>query len=455
MAKKATKKAAKTTKKATAKKTTKKKPTRAKKKASSKSDPVIRDHKDLVHNIGDLAAEFTNDHKSAEAVLGGSSLLDSIVSRHIPTGCPNFDAMLQGGFPCGRITQIFGGESTGKSTLVQSAMIECTKMGGIAILFDPEQSFDPDRFRRMGGDPDAVILIQKEYAGKKKSKKDPGLPSLTVQDVFSYIHDILNSIVSKPQWEGRPIFVALDSLDNITTDEALAGESGGMTLKPRMIREGFRKITAPVAQLGACFVIVSQTIENIGGYGAKVTTSGGGGPKFIASVRITTKKHYREKGDFYTKLPEGSSYVKTGQLLTEATVIKNKLNRPFLTSVTAINNDSSQYYEGVDPDFSLLYGLGDDHLITKPSQAYRYIRIHAFNERLKEVASKLGLQVNQEYPFMMRDWRAYVGQYPVIREWLKEVVNEQYRRPEIYSPEPVSVAEEQSDAESSQAPDTD
>jgi recombination protein RecA len=454
-------KKAKTTKKSTAKKTaTRKKKTAkkktAKKKPADKSVPEIRTHKDLVHNIGDLAAEFTTVHKEAEAVLGGSSLLDSVVDRHIPTSCPNFDAMLQGGFPCRRITQIFGNESTAKSTLVQSAMIECTKMGGVSILFDPELSFDPDRYRRMGGDPDTVILIQKEYMPKKKGqKKDPGLPSLTVQDVFRYIHDILTSIAIKPQWQGRPVFVALDSLDNITTDEALAGAKDGMANKPRLIREGFRQITSPVAQLGACFVIVSQTIENIGGYGAKLVTSGGGGPKFISSVRISMKKFYYGDNDFYTRRTIQGTDKKefTGQLLVEATVVKNKLNRPYTSSVTAINNDSDQNYEGVDSDFSLLYGLGPNNLVTKSGQAYRYIRVTADTPELKELAESLGLVIDQEYPFLMGDWRAWVNKYPAIRTYLEALMQHTYRRPDIFVPD--EPAEEVPDAESGQETNTD
>lgn len=405
--------------------------------SSREAAPSIRSSKDLVAHISKLAAEFTGSHQGVTAITGGSTLLDSRVDRWIPTGCPNFDAMLQGGFPCGRITQIFGNESTGKSTLVQSAMIQCEKMGGVSIYIDPEAGFDPIRYERMGGNPDAVILLQKEYdPSKAKSKKTvlKGIPSMSIQDVFKYINDILNGIVNKPEWKGCPVFVGLDSLDNVTTDEALAGDSGGMTLKPRLIREGFRHITIPVARLKACFVIVSQTIENIKQYGAGQTTAGGGGPKFISSVRVNTKKLWVGDNDFYTK--QGSTAGSfTGNALIRSLVIKNKLNRPYTEAVTAINNDSGQALEGVDPPFSLLYGLLERFVVSKPGSAYRYLKVKSVDPEVDAQAVELGLQIDQEYPFIMSQWRQWIAQYPAVLVWLEKAARSLYRRPEIFKPE--------------------
>lgn len=441
-----------TAKKATTKKTTRKPAKKA------ESVPQIRTHKDLVNNIANLAAEFTGDHAGAEAVTGGSTLLDSLVNSWIPTGCPNFDAMMQGGFPCGRVSQVFGLESTGKSTYVQSALIQCIRMGGVGILMDPEASFDPDRFRRMGGDPDAVILIQKEYGGKergkisKKSKtaKDKGLPALTVQDVFRYTYDILDKIAALPQWQGRPVFVGLDSLDNITTDEALNGDPTGMTLKPRLIREGFRHITSPVAKSKACFVIVSQTIENIGSYGSKTTTAGGGGPKFISSVRISTKKFWFGDNDFYTRTGVDRKEF-TGNALIQALCIKNKLNRPYMSCVTAINNDSQQYYEGVDPDFCFLYNLAEEIIKTKPGVGYRYLVIQPNSPEVAETARRLGLKIGTEYPFIMTKWREWLEEYPAVREYLSAYVKAKYQRPDMYVPKEAVETEESEETEDAES----
>lgn len=434
-------------KKSSAKKATNKKTT---KKAASKKEavPVIRTHKDLVNSVASLASEFSSAHKGVDAVTGGSTLLDSLVDSWIPTGDPMFDGMLQGGFPRGRVTQVFGNESTGKSTLVQAAMIQCEKLGGVSIYIDPEVSFDPDRYRRMGGDPETVILIQKEYDPKKATKKNAvkGVPSMSVQDVFKYINDILNAIVNKPEWKGRPVFVGLDSLDNVTTDEALAGDKSGMTLKPRLIREGFRHITVPVARLKACFVIVSQTIENIKSYGSAVQTAGGGGPKFISSVRVQTKKHWAGDSDFYTKKGSESKSF-TGNALVEALVIKNKLNRPYVSTVTAINNDSSVAYEGVDPAFSMLYSMFDRVVISKPGSAYRYLKLISVNEEVDAYAKELGFEIGQEYPFILSGWREYVTKHPVVIDWLKKVAETQFKRPGMFKPEEITDGQSDSDTD--------
>jgi RecA/RadA recombinase len=439
-----------------------KKNKKAKKKTASKgaasSPPAIRTHKDLVDNVADLAAEFTGDHKGAEAVVGGSTLLDSLVTTWIPTGDPVFDAMLQGGFPGGRVTQLFGLESTGKSTHLYGGMIQCTKMGGVSILIDPELSFDPDRFRRMGGDPDAVILLQKAYSGnkrdvtekKQKNAQAKGLPAITVQDVFRYLYDILDSIAAKPQWKDRPVLVGLDSLDNISTDEAINGDKGGMTLKPRLIREGFRKITAPVAKSNAAFVIISQTIENIstGGFGPKTTTAGGGGPKFISSIRINTKKLWVERDgvDVYTRTPKSEGHRPTGNSLVSATTVKNKLNRPFLTAITAINNDSGQALEGSDPAFSLLYFLYEDLIVTKPGVAFRYLKVDLISPEVAEAAKVAGLEEGIEYPFTVSKWREFLIKYPGVPGYLMAYVQAKFKRPDMYVPEDESQADAPTDA---------
>jgi RecA/RadA recombinase len=406
---------------------------------------AIRTQGDLIKNISSLASEFTGAHKGAEAVTGGSTLLDSLVNSWIPTGCPNFDSMLQGGFPCGRVSQMFGAESTGKSTLLQSAFIQCSKMGGVSILLDPELGFDPDRFRRMGGDPDTVILIQKEYGpGDKKGKKakELGLPAMTVQDVESYIHDILSSIATKQEWRGKPVIVGLDSLDNLTTDEALLGEGGGMAKKPRLIREMFRRITAPIAQLKACFVIISQTIETIGGYGAATTTAGGGGPRFISSVRIQTKKFW-DAGDV-DQYSRGPDKQPTGNVLCSSTVVKNKLNRPYTSCVTAVNNDSSEYFEGIDPDYCLLYGMFHDVVKTRPGAPYKYLVVNPDSDELEAIAKESGLEPGKEYPFLQRQWRAYLKQYPGVRKYLEALARNKFKRPGVFEVS-AEVADDQSD----------
>jgi recombination protein RecA len=374
--------------------------------------------------LQELADDFTGSHKDGEAILGNSPLLDSIVQIRIPTGCPNLDGMMQGGFPCGRVTQVYGNFSTGKSTFVQSGLIWCTRNDGVAVLIDPEVSFDPERFARMGGDPEKVILLQKSYTKpERKSKKqgDRVLPAMSVQDVFLYIRDILNSLANKPEWVGKPVFVGLDSLDNVTTNQALEGEKQGMTLKPRLIREGFRDISTPIAKTQAAFVIVSQIIEQIGSYHKGTQeTSGGGGPKFISSIRLNTRRMGRYPTD-----------ESTGNLLIRTTATKSKLFRPYIQAVTAINNDSGWALEGIDPDYCLLYGC-EESITTRGG--WKYVIPTG------ELAQKHELVEGEEVAFQMATWREVIRRNPKIRAYLMDIVVAKYAKPSVFvEPEPDDV----------------
>ncbi len=366
--------------------------------------------------LKDLADEFTEGHQGGEALLGDSSLLDSVVHQHIPTGCPNLDAMMQGGFPCGRVTQVYGNFSTGKSTVVQAALLQCTLAGGVAILIDPEVSFDADRFARMGGDPGKVILLQKSYTQPKRQTKktaDKVLPAMSVQDVFLYVHDILDSLAGKIEWADRPVFVGLDSLDNVTTNEALEGQKQGMTLKPRLIREGFRQVTIPIAKTRAAFVIVSQIIEQIGSYHKAQETAGGGGPKFISSVRLNTRRGGRYPTD-----------EDSGNILVKTVATKSKLFRPYTEAITAINNDSAMSFEGVDAAYSMLYGC-EDQITTRGS--WKYITPRG------DLAAKHSLQDGQEIAFQLGTWREVLGKNPQLWPYLLEIIDAKYAKPQIFS----------------------
>jgi RecA/RadA recombinase len=219
-----------------------------------------------------------------------------------------------------------------------------------------------------------------------------------------------------------------------------------MGLKPRLIREGFRKITVPIGKSRAAFIIVSQTIENIGkSFGPRQTTAGGGGPKFIASVRIHTKRFWSETLNFYSK-DAGDDKEFTGNTVVTATTIKNKLNRPYLTSVTAINNDSSVAFEGPDPDYSMLHFVFKDLIVTKPGVGYRYLKAVAVNDAVAEAARVAGLTIGVEYPFYLKQWRDFLRQYPGVRDYLAAYIDHKFKRPDMYVPEPESESDVESDA---------
>lgn len=382
--------------------------------------------------IGELVAQFTTAQKGrGEALLGGSPLLDSVVDIWMPTGCPCLDAMMGGGFPGGRVVQLFGNWSTGKSTIALAALLGVIEAGGIAILIDPEVSFDPDRFVRMGGDPNKLIILQKpqEDPGGKKTiaAKQMQLPAMTVQDIFGYLYDILGSIAVKAHWQGKPIMCVLDSLDNITTDEALLGKGEGMANKPRLIKDGFRLLTTPIAKTKASFVIVSQIIEKIGGRGG-YDTSGGGGPKFISSLRLNTRKGYP------ASTYPGKDKEESKGILVTTTLAKSKLSKPFATCTTAINNDSSWAFEGIDAAYSSLFGC-EEHITARGS--YKYITPTG------PLALSCGVKPGVEIGFQVGSWRDTLQKNPGLDNYMAGLLKEKYAKAPVFEPE--SLPEEETD----------
>lgn len=433
---------------------------RAKKESAQKADSLNPSStKDILSFMEGFTKEFNAENKDVKAITGDSEELDSLVSGFIPTGCPNFDNMLGGGFPRGRVVQLYGNESCFKSGATYSAMINCYKMGGLSFLIDTECSFDPERFIRMGGNPKAVGLFQKQEGDKnkekKKGKKKPtnDEPIMSVQDVFRYFEKIFTKL-STSEMRDVPVIAVLDSLDNLTTDEALQGNKTGMTLKPREIREGFRKITSQIGRYKISFVIVSQTIENIGGYGSAQTTAGGGGPKFISSVRVNMKKFYYGDGDKYTK---NSDNGPTGNLLVQSTVTKSKINRPWMSSVTAVNNDSSQYFEGVDPVFSLYYGLGD--MVLKSAGSYKALTPIVCGDATKAFSDAHPEFMSMDLKFYQSQWRKVTTENPLIVDYMNALSKDVFFRPGIFNPSVTSdvseVEETYEEDEESVEPDSD
>ena len=216
----------------------------------------------------------------------------------IPTGSINLDAALGvGGFPKGRIIEIFGPESSGKTTLATHAIAECQKKGGIAAFIDAEHAFDPYYAKKLGVDIDNLLI----------SQPDNGEQALEIAD---------NLIRS-----GAIDIIVIDSVAALTPKAEIDGEMGDskMGLQARLMSQAMRKLTATISKTKCCCIFINQLREKIGVmFGNPETTTGGNALKFYASVRIDIRRTQAIK--------DGEEALGSR---TKVKVVKNKMAPPF------------------------------------------------------------------------------------------------------------------------------
>lgn len=216
----------------------------------------------------------------------------------IPTGSLGLDVALGvGGFPRGRVIEIFGPESSGKTTLAIHAIAEAQKNGGIAAFIDAEHAFDRFYAEKLGVNT-AELLV---------SQPDNGEQALEIAD---------NLIRS-----GAIDIIVIDSVAALTPKSEIEGDMGDskMGLQARLMSQALRKLTATISKTGCCCIFINQLREKIGVmFGNPETTTGGNALKFYASVRIDIRR---------------SSQIKDGDAVTgnrvKVKVVKNKVAPPF------------------------------------------------------------------------------------------------------------------------------
>ncbi len=256
----------------------------------------------------------------------------------IPTGSLSLDVCLgTNGFPKGRVVEIYGPESSGKTTLAIHAIAECQKQGGIAAIIDAEHAFDRFYAEKLGVDVENLLIAQ----------PDNGEQALEIAE---------NLIRS-----GAVDILVIDSVAALVPRAEIEGEMGDskMGLQARLMSQAMRKLTGTIGRTGCCCIFINQLREKIGVmFGNPETTTGGNALKFYASVRLDIRKNGAAIKDKEGNVTGNHVKVK---------VVKNKLAAPFRIAMFDI-----MYGQGISKSGEIVDLGVEQDIIGKSGAWYSY-----------------------------------------------------------------------------------